>query len=315
MDGCSRQNPAYRPATEKPRSGGVFLCALPFAPPRRSLPTVRAVAHPLTVVSLLDADAALADAVPPAQQMAARASCRAPLVRVARGSWQTEPQSDGLLGYLIVDGMISREAALRSYQLVELLGPGDVLHASAQREHGGGLEARVHVILDSLVMPLGPQLIAAATHWPAILIELQARFEQQHDRLVTQALIAHLPRSVDRLLFMLWHIADSWGRVTPEGVVVPLRLTHAVLGRLVAARRSTVTLAVTELQDAGHVRRMEDGSWLLNPDSRPNDLDRTEGLPQAVGRFISVRERNVQLRAESAAVIAQARQLKAHRRA
>ncbi len=25
MDGCSRQNPAYRPAKEKPRSGGVFL--------------------------------------------------------------------------------------------------------------------------------------------------------------------------------------------------------------------------------------------------------------------------------------------------
>ena len=27
MDGCSRQNPAYRPATEKPRSGGAFLCS------------------------------------------------------------------------------------------------------------------------------------------------------------------------------------------------------------------------------------------------------------------------------------------------
>src|ERR1035437_7765964 len=25
MDGCSRQDPAYRPATEKPRSGGAFL--------------------------------------------------------------------------------------------------------------------------------------------------------------------------------------------------------------------------------------------------------------------------------------------------
>jgi hypothetical protein len=26
MDGCSRQNPAYRPAKEKPRPGGAFLC-------------------------------------------------------------------------------------------------------------------------------------------------------------------------------------------------------------------------------------------------------------------------------------------------
>ena len=28
MDGCSRQNPAYRPATEEPRSGGAFLWQL-----------------------------------------------------------------------------------------------------------------------------------------------------------------------------------------------------------------------------------------------------------------------------------------------
>src|SRR5467141_3690700 len=27
MDDCSRQNPAYRPATEKPRLGGASLCA------------------------------------------------------------------------------------------------------------------------------------------------------------------------------------------------------------------------------------------------------------------------------------------------
>jgi DNA-binding SARP family transcriptional activator len=27
MDDCSRQNPAYRPATEKPRLGGAFLWA------------------------------------------------------------------------------------------------------------------------------------------------------------------------------------------------------------------------------------------------------------------------------------------------
>src|SRR4051812_49078779 len=26
MDGCPRQNPAYRPATERPRSGGASLC-------------------------------------------------------------------------------------------------------------------------------------------------------------------------------------------------------------------------------------------------------------------------------------------------
>src|SRR4051794_29051829 len=31
MDGCSRQNPAYRSAKEKPRLGGAFLCDPPIS--------------------------------------------------------------------------------------------------------------------------------------------------------------------------------------------------------------------------------------------------------------------------------------------
>src|SRR5438067_4046334 len=43
MDGCSRQNPAYRPATEEPRSGGAFLCVQGRL--HRAMPTE--VHHPL----------------------------------------------------------------------------------------------------------------------------------------------------------------------------------------------------------------------------------------------------------------------------
>ncbi len=46
---------------------------------------------------------------------------------------------------------------------------------------------------------------------------------------------------------LLWHLADRWGRVRSEGVVLPLRLTHSVLADLVAARRPTVTTSLSEL--------------------------------------------------------------------
>jgi hypothetical protein len=44
--------------------------------------------------------------------------------------------------------------------------------------------------------------------------------------------------------------------------VLPLRLTHALLADLVAARRPTVSTALSELANKGLVRSSED-RWLL----------------------------------------------------
>jgi hypothetical protein len=37
---------------------------------------------------------------------------------------------------------------------------------------------------------------------------------------------------------------DRWGRVTPEGVRIPLRLRHHMLAELVAVRRPSATAAL-----------------------------------------------------------------------
>ena len=81
------------------------------------------------------------------------------------------------------------------------------------------------------------------------------------------AAIAQLGRVDLRVLALLWHLADRWGTVTPDGVVLPLRLTHALLGRLVGAQRPTVTLALAQLGGAGDVSRREDGAFVLRPGS------------------------------------------------
>lgn len=56
---------------------------------------------------------------------------------------------------------------------------------------------------------------------------------------------------------------QGWGRVRSDGVVIPLRLTHAVLSDLVAARRPTVTSALSDLSRRGEVRSVPEG-WLLS---------------------------------------------------
>jgi hypothetical protein len=50
--------------------------------------------------------------------------------------------------------------------------------------------------------------------------------------------------------------------VTLDGVVVPVPLTHDMIGRLVGAHRPSVTTALSELTRSDRIRRLPHG-WLL----------------------------------------------------
>jgi len=107
---------------------------------------------------------------------------------------------------------------------------------------------------------------------------LHARIGDQSERLAIQLVICQLPRVEDRLLALLWLLAESWGRVTPLGTLVPVSLTHDALGELIGARRSTVTLALNELTERGAIVR-QNGTWLL-----------LESPPEPIGEMPSVQE-------------------------
>jgi hypothetical protein len=82
-----------------------------------------------------------------------------------------------------------------------------------------------------------------------------------------------------RVLALLWHLAERWGRVGREGVVLPVKLTHETLGRFVGARRPSVTLAMGQLADDGLITRRDDGAWVLPPRSQ-DVLSAWLGVPQ-----------------------------------
>ena len=56
---------------------------------------------------------------------------------------------------------------------------------------------------------------------------------------------------------------DRWGRVTPQGIKIPLPLTHSLLALVVGARRPTVTSAVRSLARAGRLKPCPRSQWLL----------------------------------------------------
>jgi CRP-like cAMP-binding protein len=82
---------------------------------------------------------------------------------------------------------------------------------------------------------LDHDLVTGMTPWPQLGVELFARGTRRTHSLAVSLTIAHHQRVDDRLLLTLWHLAERWGRVRPEGISVPLPLSHQRLADLVGA--------------------------------------------------------------------------------
>lgn len=238
------------------------------------------------------------------------------MVRVPSGAWRlpdSAEKRDDVFGFVIVAGLLCREVALRDRYMFELLGPRDVLQLPVlgERPRLGG-PVRLTTAVDTVVVTLGKSFARASARWPALLATVLRRLEAQRESLAVQGLIAHLPRAEHRLLLVLWHLADRWGRVTLEGTVLPLALTHDLLGQLIAARRPTVTLAVSALESEGYIRRMDDGAWLLTGAAEPTveAIARTRSNASVLGETFGLRQRMAEIRQDSLALRAEAKQIR-----
>jgi CRP/FNR family transcriptional regulator, cyclic AMP receptor protein len=71
------------------------------------------------------------------------------------------------------------------------------------------------------------------------------------------------PTGVDRrLLALFWHLAERWGRVGTAGIMIPVALTHRILGHLVGAARPTISSALGGFAKRDQLVRGPRGSWL-----------------------------------------------------
>jgi CRP/FNR family transcriptional regulator, cyclic AMP receptor protein len=246
-------------------------------------------AKPSQRVALLDLDPDLGAGLAPDQFSRARVELTAPVVRLPRGEWdgnglvQTDRKSVGLL---IADGVIAREVVLGDTVSTELLGAGDLI-----RPWGRGGEPQLltqtirwQVLAEARLAVLGRAFATVLGRWPEVNAALLDRACARAQRLATMQAIGHL-NSVDRrLLALFWHLAERWGRITPEGVVIPLRLSHRLLSELVGARRPTVSAALAALALEGTLQRRDDASWLLTGEA--------PGAPApTVSRVVSHRRR------------------------
>ncbi len=185
---------------------------------------------------------------------------------VEPGPWDAIPSAGFAL--LVVEGLVVRETAVGGRLLPQVLGAGDVLEAWPEPEGVLGAEVSTTVAERATLVGLDARFLAAAARWPSLMVEVQRRLAMQAHRLAVQGAICQLARVELRVLALLWHLAERWGRVGREGVVLPVKLTHETLGRFVGARRPSVTLAMGQLADEGLITRRDDGAWVLPPRSQ-----------------------------------------------
>ena len=98
--------------------------------------------------------------------------------------------------------------------------------------------------------------------FPPVTVAVLGRIHARAHRLALTQAISQMTGVDRRLEALFWHLADRLDNVTPAGVVVPVALSHRLLGSLVGARRPTVTTALLELAASGGVSPHR-GGWLL----------------------------------------------------
>lgn len=227
------------------------------SPPSGYLADVDHVCH----VLLSDPD--LASGLDDRRLRRAQQECIAERVIVDSGVWRPEEAEGeaarGGIGLLILDGLLVRRVGARGRYGAELLGPGDLLRPWEQDGEDSTLpfETSFHVIERLALAILDLRATARMAPYPEVIGALVGRAMQRARHDVVNMAITHYPRIDRRLLLLLWHLADRWGRVTPDGIRIPMRLTHTLLADLVAARRPSVTTAFAQLEQEGHLSRHE----------------------------------------------------------
>ena len=235
-----------------------------------------------TVSHVLREDAELAEAIPADRRTQAIEHCTANAVRVAAGEGvsETSPLTSGL-GILVLSGLLVRRVGIDGRFGAEVLGEGDLLRPWQWETDSATLPLQMawSIVVPAQLALLDDDFVhRCLSSYPELVSPLVGRAMQRARNLAVNMAIVHQARVDARLHMLLWHLAGRWGRVRTEGTVVPFRLTHTLLADLVAARRPTVTSALSELSRQGLIRASDD-EWILfgDPPRELLDIDGATG--------------------------------------
>jgi hypothetical protein len=241
------------------------------------------------LVPLLDLDPDLGRLLTPERAREAQAELGVRVSHVPRGPWEAEKLASAHpenVGLLVLDGVLAREVLIADTVSTELLGQTDVVRPWRIVDDARLLDLAVRwtALADVRLAVLDRRFASRLVRFPEVNAMILDRVTDRAQRMAVSQAICQLNGVDRRLLALFWHMAERWGRMTPQGVAIPMALSHRMLAQLIGARRPTVSTALGELADRGEVLRRDDGTWLL--------LGEPIGVPSPeLGRVIEHRRR------------------------
>jgi CRP/FNR family transcriptional regulator, cyclic AMP receptor protein len=216
------------------------------------------------VIQLLDCDPELGEGLSADDRVAASAALPVQAASLEKGQWEPSRERPNMqhLGFLIVRGLVARRVEVVEGASIELLGRGDVLQPW-QEDASSFCTAAWEVLEKTTLAVLGPGLVRGLRDWPVVASNLSARGIRRSRALAADAAIASIVGVEERLLILLWHIAERWGEAKRDGAHISIHLPHRLLADLVGARRPSVTSALSALQEAGRLDSTASGCWVL----------------------------------------------------
>lgn len=220
---------------------------------------------PVSAVHLLEADPDLGEHMRPEARKAATELVRVRIFRVPKGPWTPPAIDHGTMGLLLLEGLMVRTLRLGRVSSTEVVGPSDII-----RPWEIGLLPTViptvtewRVLEQAQVALLDGRVTELMGRWPELIAAVGGRLLRRARSLSYLMAAQHFLRVEDRLLASLWHLASMWGRVTPQGTVVPFRLTHEMLASIIGAQRPTTTTAIHSLVRQGRLARNDGRQYVL----------------------------------------------------
>ena len=234
---------------------------------------------------LLALDPDLGQLLTPERRAAAERELRVRVTTFPVGEWDGGRLADAdpsHLGLLLVEGVLAREIVLADTVSTELLGPGDIVRPWHLEGPPGLLPVAVrwNALAAVRLGLIDRRMAALLGRYPEIGAVIVDRLSERAQRLAITQAISQLNRVDRRLLALFWHLAERWGRVSRDGIAVPLALSHRLIGELVGARRPTVSTALAELARDGQLVRRDDGTWLLTGEPVASTVSPAEVIRQ-----------------------------------
>jgi hypothetical protein len=180
----------------------------------------------------------------------------------AHGAWQAELEPPAL-GLLLLAGCLMRESPAGGGAALELLCPGDLLRPWEEPALPSERPARWRALRPCTLAVLDGAFARRAAPWPELPALLLSRLVRRGRYASLMLAIRELPRVEDRVLAVLWVLADRLGAVTSHGVRVHLPLRQADLGALAGARRPTVNVTLRLLREQGLLRAWTTSGFVL----------------------------------------------------